>query len=1125
MAKKKGKKATKAPKVAPVDKTPEGKKKDVVSQPMPTEYFPSYVEAAWYQWWEKCGFFKPDFKDKKEEKDFESKFVMVIPPPNVTGTLHLGHTLMCAIEDTITRWQRMCGKKTLWLPGTDHAGIATQSVVEKKLMRERKQSRRDLGREKFLEEVWKWKEESGSHICRQLRRLGSSCDWTREAFTMDKQLNKAVKEAFCRMYEKKLIYRKARLVNWSCQLQTAISDVEVDKEDIDNPKFFKVPGHEKKVEFGVIHKFKYPMKEDPSRTITVATTRIETMLGDVAVAVHPTDARYKDLIGKELQHPLIPERKMKVIADDILVDPKFGTGAVKITPAHDHNDFECGMRHKLPFINLLNDDGTMNSNAGKYKGMKRFVVREKIIEDLKELGLYVGKDKNKMVLGFCSRSGDVIEPVIRPQWWVDCKDMARRSVEAVETGELEVLPEIHKKTWYHFLKNIQPWCISRQLWWGHRIPAYFIKIKGYNPSAEELKKGEAEGYIVGSDADANFWVAARDEAEATKKATERFSKCDAKDISVHQDEDVLDTWFSSGLFPFSTMGWPDNTQDVKEFFPGHLLETGHDIIFFWVARMVMMSLELMDVLPFKTVYLHPMVRDKLGRKMSKSRGNVVDPIHVMEGVSLQKLLDKIQKGNLPKSEHKSAMIAQRKDFPKGIPECGADALRYGLMTYMKQGGSINLDINVVVSCRHFCNKLWNATKFALSMFDKDFKVPKTSASELSEDAKRESISLINFVSCCRPTRSKFPKNDELKSASIADMWILNKLHKCIVDCGEGFTSYEFAKVTTATMQFWLYEFCDFYLEMIKPTFYGKDSTPEQKLCAQRTLYICIDAGLRLLHPLMPFVTEELWQRLPGRDHSESSQDSIMLSRYPMSSASKRWESSQTDALVKLAINVVKETRSLRERVKMLKSNKPVLYVKQAESAKDLSSVSSIIATMALASDVKLISDAKSITEASIRGITGEYEIFLPLKGVKLDELCLSYEKKLENIQALANEIVTKQNEAKYAKTPEHIKVRDKEKVAQYGKEAKTYEDNLRMFLSKMSAEERKVMHEGKIKTTTANIAKYKNALEALEKKLPDKSDKSYKKVYSKLTPKIKKAKNNLNLTTARLERLKTTDLK
>mmetsp|Transcript_34869 Transcript_34869/g.67419 ORF Transcript_34869/g.67419 Transcript_34869/m.67419 type:complete len:1020 (-) Transcript_34869:166-3225(-) len=1016
---------------------------------------------------------------------------------------------MCAIEDALTRWHRMNGKTTLWLPGTDHAGIATQTVVEKKLMREQKKTRRDLGRDKFLEEVWKWKNQSGSHICRQLRRLGSSCDWTREAFTMDEKLNKAVKEAFCRMYEKGLIYRKERLVNWSCRLQTAISQIEVDNKEVDKPTFFSVPLHDKPVEFGVIHKFRYPLKSDPSKYIIVATTRIETMLGDVAVAVHPSDERYKDMVGKEIQHPIIPDRKMTVITDDVLVDPEFGTGAVKITPAHDHNDFECGMRHGLPCINLLDNEGKMNENAGKYKGMRRFVVREKIIEELKEKGLYEGKGENKMVLGFCSRSGDVVEPVLRPQWWVDCDNMAKRSCDAVESGELQILPAFHIKTWNAFMKTPQPWCISRQLWWGHRIPAYFITIDGYTASKEEEEKAKQGGYEVGTDADANFWVAARDEKEAMAKAIERFPKVDKTKIKLKQDEDVLDTWFSSGLFPFSTMGWPDKTADLENYFPGSLLETGHDILFFWVARMVMMSLELTDKLPFKTVFLHAMVRDKLGRKMSKSLGNVVDPIHVMEGVSLQVLLEKIRSGNLPKSEHKKAEIAQRKDFPKGIPECGADALRYGLMTYMKQGKSINLDINVVVNCRHFCNKLWQATKFALAFFDQGFKPPTTNASFSPAFADAAA---------------------ELTDTSPQDKWILSKLHTCVSECKRGFLEWELATVAEACKKFWLEEFCANYLEMVKPVLYGESTDAKSKAAARRTLYLCIDAGLRLLHPLMPFVTEELWQRLPGRNHDPAACESIMVSAYPSPEASKRWANESVEKAMEEAVNLVGTIRSLRAQVNLAKQ-KVEVYIKRQEKASfgegapTLEELSPVIATLGSASEIKIVEakDTTTIPKQCLSEVMNQYTVALPLHTVDLGKLSVTYEKKADKKLAEIKDLGAKMARPTYAtKTPQDIKDKDTANLKQKQTEEKTLRTALNYFLSVMSPEERKALHESKIKTAEQAVKKYSDEVKKLTDSIPPKEDKTYKKVIHKVGPKLKKAESQLRTAQETLKRLKET---
>ncbi len=1094
--KKKGKKA-KAPVVIPVDKTAKGSKKDLSSQPIPDAYYPSYVESAWYEWWEKEGLFRPELssqaspsqESKDQERAHKDKFVMMIPPPNVTGTLHLGHTLMCAIEDTITRWNRMCGRETLWLPGTDHAGIATQSVVERKLMRERKVRRQDLGREKFLQEVWKWKEQSGSHICRQLRRLGSSCDWTREAFTMDERLSRAVKEAFVRMYDKGLIYRQARMVNWSCALQTAISEIEVDKIDIDKPTYFSVPGHKDKVEFGIIHKFKYPIK-GTKECLIVATTRIETMLGDVAVAVHPDDTRYQALIGREIEHPFIPERKMRVIADPVLVDMAFGTGAVKITPAHDNNDFECGLRHKLPFINILDDRGCINDKGGQYAGMKRFEARARIIKDLDEKGLYVGKESNKMVLGFCSRSKDVIEPVIRPQWWVDTKDMARRSVEAVETGKLQIKPEHHKKTWYKFLRESRPWCISRQLWWGHRIPAYFIRIDKFKPTADDRAKAEKEGYQVGSDSDANFWVAARSKDEALTKARERFRArgVEPDAISVEQDEDVLDTWFSSGLFPFSTLGWPEQTPDLAKFFPGHLLETGHDILFFWVARMVMMSLELTDKLPFDTVFLHAMVRDKLGRKMSKSLGNVVDPISVMEGVTLEQLLDKIRNGNLAPAEHKRAMAAQRKDFPKGIEACGADALRYGLLTYLKQGRSINLDINVVISCKHFCNKLWQASKFALTMFDKGFVAPATEA-------------------------------PRVEAASAVDRWALSRLYRTVVKAQAAFQAYEFADAAIALRSFWMDEFCANYLEMVKVVRYDDDAPQAAKAAAQQTLFICIETTLRLLHPIIPFVTEELWQRLPARasplpNVGKAKCKSIMVAPYPRPEDYKAYAASGVEAAMEQSIALIGAVRSLRAKLGLTKQKTPIYIVTKDDApAMDtpMSDFAKQIAFLASGSEIIFSTPGdpatkqpppEAVSELASPGRT----VYVPVKGfVDLGKMVLGYEKKADNVQGRIDALEATRAKPRYANTPESIQKEHKQKLETMKAEAKEHMDAMTKFLDIMSPQERKDLREKKVATLTAAADKYAKDLEKVKAKLPDPKDaKKYKKMLGKFGTKIKK---------------------
>ena len=596
--------------------TPAGQKKSVLGE-MPKGYSPQAVEAAWYEWWEASGYFKADEDPSKEP------FVMVIPPPNVTGSLHIGHALTNSIQDTIIRWRRMSGYSALWVPGTDHAGIATQTVVEKKIHREMGKTRHDLGREGFLEEVWKYVDDYGHRITNQLRRLGSSLDWSKSVFTMDSVRSNAVNEAFVKMHDMGLIYRDNRLVNWCCKLKTAVSDIEVDYIDVPKRMGISVPGYDEPVEFGAITSFAYPY-EDGTGEIVVATTRPETMFGDTAVAVHPDDERYKPVIGKYLVHP-VNGRRIPVIADAELVDPEFGTGAVKITPAHDPNDFATGKRHNLEFINILDDNGCLNTNGtGQFAGQRRFDARVSIVEFLKEKGLFRGVEDNEMRLGICSRSKDVIEPVLKPQWWVSCEDMAAKACDAVRSKELEIIPAEYESTWFRWMENIRDWCISRQLWWGHRIPAYYI---AFEDEAESGAPGAPSEIMTN-------WVIGRNEEEALQRAQEKYP---GRKFSLHQDEDVLDTWFSSGLFPFSVFGWPSDSIDLGRFFPGALLETGHDILFFWVARMVMMSQTLTGKLPFKQVYLHSLVRDAHGRKMSKSLGNVIDPIAVIEGITLEDL--------------------------------------------------------------------------------------------------------------------------------------------------------------------------------------------------------------------------------------------------------------------------------------------------------------------------------------------------------------------------------------------------------------------------------------------------------------------------------------------------------
>uniref|UniRef100_A0A8C6MVE1 valine--tRNA ligase n=1 Tax=Mus spicilegus TaxID=10103 RepID=A0A8C6MVE1_MUSSI len=780
--------------------TPPGEKKDV-SGAMPDSYSPQYVEAAWYPWWEQQGFFKPEYGVSAPNP--RGVFMMCIPPPNVTGSLHLGHALTNAIQDSLTRWHRMRGETTLWNPGCDHAGIATQVVVEKKLWKERGLNRHQLGREAFLEEVWKWKAEKGDRIYHQLKKLGSSLDWDRACFTMDPKLSATVTEAFVRLHEEGVIYRSTRLVNWSCTLNSAISDIEVDKKELTGRTLLPVPGYKEKVEFGVLVSFAYKVQgSDSDEEVVVATTRIETMLGDVAVAVHPKDPRYQHLKGKCVVHPFL-SRSLPIVFDDF-VDMEFGTGAVKITPAHDQNDYEVGQRHRLEAISIMDSKGAL--------GLPRFEARKAVLAALKERGLFRGVKDNPMVVPLCNRSKDVVEPLLRPQWYVRCGEMAQAASAAVTRGDLRILPEAHQRTWHSWMDNIRDWCISRQLWWGHRIPAYFITVHDPAVPPGEVRKAIASCFLA-----VVCWA-----------------------LGWQRDEDVLDTWFSSGLFPFSIFGWPNQSEDLSVFYPGTLLETGHDILFFWVARMVMLGLKLTGKLPFREVYLHAIVRDAHGRKMSKSLGNVIDPLDVIHGVSLQGLHDQLLNSNLDPSEVEKAKEGQKADFPAGIPECGTDALRFGLCAYTSQGRDINLDVNRILGYRHFCNKLWNATKFALRGLGKGF-VPS-------------------------------PEGHE----SLVDRWIRSRLTEAVRLSNEGFQAYDFPAITTAQYSFWLYELCDVYLECLKPVLNGVDQVAAE--CARQTLYTCLDVGLRLLSPFMPFVTEELFQRLPRR--TPKAPASLCVTPYP-----------------------------------------------------------------------------------------------------------------------------------------------------------------------------------------------------------------------------------------------------
>ncbi|MDX2495322.1 MAG: valine--tRNA ligase, partial [Desulfuromusa sp.] len=711
---------------------------------LPKGYDPTQVEQKWFDVWEQRGDFHADENSPKPH------YSIVIPPPNVTGVLHMGHALNNTLQDILCRWKRMSGYEVLWMPGMDHAGIATQNVVEKQLAAENK-DRHDLGREAFVERVWKWREESGGKIINQLKRLGASCDWQRERFTMDEGLSTAVREVFVSLYEDGLIYRDNRLINWCPRCHTALSDLEVEHDD----------------KHGNLWHLRYPVQGTDQHLI-VATTRPETMLGDTAVAVHPEDERYQNLIGKNVLLPLM-DRKIPIIADEY-VDMEFGSGAVKITPAHDFNDFEIGKRHNLEFINVLDESGMINENGGSYVGIERNAARTKVVADLEVQGLLEKVDDYTNAVGECYRCKTVIEPYMSKQWYVAVKSLAAEAIKAVDSGQTKIVPQQWEKTYYEWMNNIQDWCVSRQIWWGHRIPAWFCDDCG--------------------------------EITVSREDVSRCKHCDS--TNLHQETDVLDTWFSSALWPFSTMGWPEQTDTLQKFYPTSCLVTGFDILFFWVARMMMMGIKFMDDVPFKEVYIHALVRDSHGQKMSKSKGNVIDPLTIVD-------------------------------------EYGADAFRYTLCAFAAMGRDIKLSTDRIGGYRNFVNKLWNASRFALMNLE-DFKPAEKGLADLS--------------------------------LSQADQWILSRYAFAAEEVNKALTNYKFNDAASILYSFTWHEFCDWYIELSKDNLYGDDVVARKS--TQTVLFTVLEGLLRMLHPIIPFVTEEIWNALPG----ERGSDSIMQADYP-----------------------------------------------------------------------------------------------------------------------------------------------------------------------------------------------------------------------------------------------------
>ncbi len=859
-------------------------------------YSPQEFEKKVYENWMEKGYFHATVNPEK------TPYTIVLPPPNITGQLHMGHALDHTLQDILIRWKRMQGYEALWLPGTDHASIATEVKVVEKIQKEEGLNKQEVGREGFLQRAWAWKDEYGGKIVEQMQKLGNSCDWERERFTMDEGCNKAVIEVFIRLYEKGYIYRGNRLINWCPDCKTSLSDAEVEHE-------------EKQGHFWHI---KYPVK-DSDEYIEIATTRPETMLGDTAVAVHLEDERYSHLIGKTLMLPIV-DKEIPIIADDY-VDREFGTGAVKITPAHDPNDFEVGLRHNLPQITVMHDDATMNEDAGKYAGMDRYECRKELVKDLSEQGYLMSTKEHQHNVGICYRCSTVVEPRLSDQWFVQMEELAKPAIEAVQKGTIKFVPERFSKTYLHWLENIRDWCISRQLWWGHRIPAYHCQDCG--------------------------------EITVAAKAPESCSKCSSHQLK--QDEDVLDTWFSSALWPFSTLGWPEDTAELKYFYPTDVLVTGYDIIFFWVVRMAFSGLEQMNEVPFKHVFVHGLVRDAQGRKMSKSLGNGIDPLDIIE-------------------------------------QYGADALRMSLATGNSPGNDMRFYMERVEASRNFANKLWNATRFVLmNVEDVDF----------DGDQARADLTL-------------------------ADQWILSRMNRIIKEVTDNLDKFELGMAVQKVYDFTWNEYCDWYIELVKPRLYGEDMASKKTVLY--TLTFVLKNILKLLHPFMPFITEEIWQHLPT-----TKEDSIMIAPWPKTETGLDF-TAQEQAM-DLVMDAIRSIRNIRAEMNVVPSRKAkVILVASEESAYlSVEMGRNYFVTLAGASEVVLQKDKKDVPEDAVSAIIPGVEIFLPLDDlVDFEKEIDRLEKERAKLEGELKRIIGKlSNEGFLAKAPVSLIEEEKAKQASY----------------------------------------------------------------------------------------------